>query len=169
MDNIVLNNLFKVKRAGNTKTKLFKDLKENDVINLSIELDKRKDQGEHQRLTLCLNGQPTYISSLHNAIKCGLVLQEIYTKSARLMNKIKELESGVQIIKVNEDNLDIEKEIMSLKGKIEASKIPLEVMKERLKILKMELAKEGLVDYAGEVQDIINICNVKKYGDNKNE
>lgn len=169
MDNIVLHNLFKVKRAGNTKTKLFKDLKENDVINLSIELDKRKDQGRSQRMTLLLNNQMTYISALDNAIKCGLELKEIKSQSTILTNRIKELESGVKIVKVSESDIGAESEIMELKGKIDLTSLTLQVVKEKLKGVRSKLIKEGLADCAGDIQDIIDTCDLKKYGDNRDE
>lgn len=169
MANIILHNLFRVKKVGTTRTKIFKNLKENDLITISIELDKKKDQERSQRMTLFLNDQMTYISALDNAIKCGLELKEIKSQSTILTNKIKELESGVKIVRVSEDDIKGESEIMTLKGKIDVTSLTLQVVKEKLKGIRSRLIKEGFVDYAGEVQDIIDTCDLKKYGDNRNE
>ena len=169
MANIILHNLFRVKNVGSTRTKIFKDLKENDLITLSIELDKAKDQGKSKRMTLFLNDQMTYISALDNAIKCGLELKEIKSQSTILTNRIKELESGVKIVRVSDSDIRAESEIMELKGKIDLNSLTLQVVKEKLKVVRSKLIKEGLTDYAGEIQDIIDTCDLKKYGDNRNE
>ena len=41
--NIVLHNKFKVYRCPRTNAKIFKDLVENQIIEISVELDKDKD------------------------------------------------------------------------------------------------------------------------------
>ena len=74
---MTLHTKFKVIIVAKTNTKIFKDLKVGDVIDISIPLDIEKDQEKGQRMYLYINGEHTYISTLNKMIQIGFEFEEV--------------------------------------------------------------------------------------------
>lgn len=74
---MTLHTKFKVIIVAKTNTKIFKDLKVGDVIDISMPLDIEKDQEKGQRMYLYINGEHTYISTLNKMIQIGFEFEEV--------------------------------------------------------------------------------------------
>lgn len=73
---MTLHTKFKVIIVAKTNTKIFKDLKVGDIIDISMPLDIEKDREKGQRMYLYINGKQTYISTLNKMMQIGFEFEE---------------------------------------------------------------------------------------------
>ncbi len=144
---IEISSFFEVKKTGKTQAKVFKDLKVGDIIKISVRLDEKADRAESQRIPLFLNDQRIYISTLNTVIRHGLVLKEVKRKG----------ELGYKGIIVQEaNNQSLEEELIEQKGIAFMEKLENDFIKSQLREIRVKLIKDQFLDYAGEIQQIID-------------
>lgn len=155
--NIVLHNKFKVYRCPRTNAQIFKDLVENQIIEITIELDKDKDMKRSSRMPIYIDGKKTYISALEEARENGLKLVEVKAR------KYDTQDESLNI--VNNDNEDIKEQLNRMKSELWLYKYEYKDLLEYLKGLRTWAIKDGLLDYASDIKAELNSrkAGTKKY------
>ena len=144
---IEISSFFEVKKTGKTQAKVFKDLNVGDIIKISVRLDEKADRAESQRIPLFLNNQRIYISTLNTVIKHGLVLKEVKRKG----------ELGYKGVIIQEaNNQSLKEELMEQRGIALMEKLENDFIKSQLRNIRTRLLRDNFLDYAGEIQQIIN-------------
>lgn len=145
--NIVLHNKFKVYRCPRTNAKIFKDLVENQIIEISVELDKDKDMKRSSRMPIYIDGQKTYISALEEAKENGLKLVEVKPCKYSIQNE------GLNITNNDVDNNEnIKEQLNRVKSELWLYKYEYEDLLRYLKGLRTWAIKDGLLDYASDIK-----------------